>query len=674
MFKNFKLRTKIALGFAVIIVVSAVLGAVSLISMKTVEEQSVQLSNQYVPEVEMVSNLERWVMDTMYEIRGYSFRREQEFLQKARENMNKVKEYLDTCKTHADKYANLKILNKEIGNIQTKIDEYEKLINQTEVETNQLMENRVKFTEKTQQYMNNVKDMLKRQEGLMEKEIQEGRSKDILRERMKKINLVNEIINLGDSIRINRYKSQTLRDLSIMNDALGTFDDIQQRIEQLRAIARSDEDIARLKQVETAANGYKQVLTDLIQDRTRLRELDEERNAIRGEVVEATHNIALAALNETSRFANEASYSLSRSSTIIIVGLIAAIIIAFAAAWTIIVSITKPINRVVEGLSEGSQQVAAASEQLSSSSQQLAEGSAEQASSIEETSSTLEESASMVKQNTENTKQAAILARQAKDAADKGNIEMQEMMESMGELKKSSDEIAKIIKVIDEIAFQTNILALNAAVEAARAGDAGMGFAVVADEVRNLAQRSAQAAKDTASIIESNIGLSQKGVEVSKRVNEALNEINLQAQKVNELLDEVAAASQEQSQGIMQINKAITQMEQVVQENAANAEESASAAEELSAQSENLKGIVNQLIQLVNGSKNGIDNENSLGKNLKDTSKEKASNAKTLALKDSKTKSLKAKGSSNVSERAPRGTKVVKPEEVIPLEEDSDDF
>ena len=164
-----------------------------------------------------------------------------------------------------------------------------------------------------------------------------------------------------------------------------------------------------------------------------------------------------------------------------------------------------------------------------------------------------------------------------------------------------SDQIAKIIKVIDDIAFQTNILALNAAIEAARAGEAGMGFAVVAEEVRNLAQRSAQAAKDTTAIIETNIELSGNGVLVAGKVSEALNEITAQAKKVNELMDEIAAAGQEQSQGVNQVNQGMTQIETVTQQNAATAEESASAAEELNAQADNIRQIINELSRLVNG-------------------------------------------------------------------------
>ena len=287
-------------------------------------------------------------------------------------------------------------------------------------------------------------------------------------------------------------------------------------------------------------------------------------------------------------------------NVMIIIVVVASVLIALV-GWLFSRSISKPILMAVSGLGEGSQQVASASGQLSAASQQLASANAQQAAAVQETSSTLEETSSMVLQNTENTRQAAGLSAQARDAAEKGNSEMQEMMSSMVELKKSSDQISKIIKVIDEIAFQTNILALNAAVEAARAGEAGMGFAVVAEEVRNLAQRSAQAAKDTAAIIETNIELSQRGVDGARRVGQSLGEIAVHAKKVNQLVDEVAAASQEQSQGIGQINKAISQVEQATQQNAASAEESASASEELSAQAATMQEIVQQLVGLVNG-------------------------------------------------------------------------
>lgn len=338
-------------------------------------------------------------------------------------------------------------------------------------------------------------------------------------------------------------------------------------------------------------------------------------------------------------------------------------------------SIYKPILENVGSLDESAQQVASASEQLSSSSQQLAEGNSEQASSIEETSATLEESASMIQQNSQNTKQAATLAGQTKASADKGSAEMDEMMTSMAEIKKSSDQIAKIIKVIDDIAFQTNILALNAAVEAARAGDAGMGFAVVAEEVRNLAQRSAQAAKDTADIIESNIELSEKGVNVAERVGESLSEITLQAKKVNELMDEIAAASQEQTQGISQITKAITQMEKVTQMNASNAEESAAASEELAAQAENMREVVELLIKLVNGSSGNLTKQKDIAiRQTKTNYTNNRQESPRLAAVKSSAARLTSATSHPETRHETKRTHIVNPEEIIPLNDDTQDF
>ncbi len=285
---------------------------------------------------------------------------------------------------------------------------------------------------------------------------------------------------------------------------------------------------------------------------------------------------------------------------------LAAIALGIVSAVLIGRGIISALKRIIASLNEGSEQVAAASGQVSAASQSLAEGATEQAAGLQETSSSLEEMSSMTRQNADNAQQANALASDARRAADTGAESMGKMNQAIGEIQRSSDETAKIIKVIDEIAFQTNLLALNAAVEAARAGEAGKGFAVVAEEVRNLAMRSAEAAKNTAGMIEESVKNARNGVDIASEVGAVLDEIVQGISKTTDLVSEIAAASQEQAQGIDQVNTAVAQMDKVTQQNAANAEESASASEELSAQAESMKEIVGQLMVLVGGHKAGM--------------------------------------------------------------------
>jgi methyl-accepting chemotaxis protein len=238
-------------------------------------------------------------------------------------------------------------------------------------------------------------------------------------------------------------------------------------------------------------------------------------------------------------------------------------------------------------------------EQVTAASQNLAEGSSEQAAAIEQTSASLEEMASVTKRNADNAQKANHLAKHAREAADHGAAQIQTMNAAMAAIKSSSDDIAKIIRTIDEIAFQTNILALNAAVEAARAGEAGLGFAVVAEEVRSLALRSAQAARETSAKIQGAIERTGQGVVVTAKVAAVLDEILTQIRQVDDLVSEVASASREQTEGITQINSAVGQMDTATQTNAVSAEQAAAAAEELHAQSATMKESVTGLLTLI---------------------------------------------------------------------------
>ncbi len=259
------------------------------------------------------------------------------------------------------------------------------------------------------------------------------------------------------------------------------------------------------------------------------------------------------------------------------------------------------LTKVTTGLSDAVDEVNRAAGGISGVSQSLAQGSSEQAASLEETSASLEEMASMTRTNADNARQADALMGEAARVVETANSSMGQLATSMQEVSAASQETAKIIKTIDEIAFQTNLLALNAAVEAARAGEAGAGFAVVADEVRALAMRAAEAAKNTASLIEGTVAKVKDGSELMAKTAEVFSQVTDSTGKVKELVAEIAAASAEQSQGVDQINKAVNEMNQVTQQTAANAEESASASEELNAQSEQMRGYVTELTTIVGG-------------------------------------------------------------------------
>lgn len=271
--------------------------------------------------------------------------------------------------------------------------------------------------------------------------------------------------------------------------------------------------------------------------------------------------------------------------------------------------IVLPINKVSSILKDTSNEVSSAADQIAQSSQAMASGASEQASNIEEISSTLEQMSSITKQNADNANQANTMSSTTLVDTEQSQKAMAKMLDAIGKIKESSDETVKIIKTINEIAFQTNILAINAAIEAAKAGENGKGFAVVAIEVRNLAQRSAEAVKTTSTLLEGSKSNAENGVFVANEVNEILNNVIISIKKVSDLISEVSTASSEQAKGIEQVNIAISQSDQVTQSNAATAEESASSSEELSSQAKRLDDMVTHLIAIINGQKETQNNK-----------------------------------------------------------------
>jgi methyl-accepting chemotaxis protein len=430
-----------------------------------------------------------------------------------------------------------------------------------------------------------------------------------MNQRHTKITLANDIINLGDDTRVKVFKAQASFDPSIMQDALKNFPKINAKFAELHKLTKIKANKNNVDRVAAAAKGYSDAIKKYLAGYARIQKLSEDRSKAAGLTIAAATDLTKAGLTHASNVADSAMYSLNNATNITFVGLAVAVLLGIILAVFITRSITKPVNQVIDGLTQGSEQVSSAAAEVSNASQQLASGASQQAASLEETSASLEEMASMTHQNADNATQADNMMKETSGVVDRANTSMIELRSAMEKINNASDETAKIIKTIDEIAFQTNLLALNAAVEAARAGEAGAGFAVVADEVRNLAMRAAEAAKDTTQLIAGNIKDIKEGTELVTSTDEAFQRVKVNADKVGELVSEIAAASNEQSQGIDQINSSVTDMDQITQQNASSAEESAAASEELNAQASGMASIVDDLVAIVGKSKKDGDIE-----------------------------------------------------------------
>ena len=419
-------------------------------------------------------------------------------------------------------------------------------------------------------------------------------SVELLNKKWQTAGLANEMILLMmDSRQLE--KSYILTPTAALKDAhYNDFQKIKADIASLRQALTTPEDLAIIDQFDAALQGYEDAFIELTK-------FTERQQAIGQHIDNVATAIDAKVYPIQAKYTEELYNSMTRAVVLIIVTAVVGVAVGLILAWLLVRGIAGPIRQAVAGLSDGAAQVTAAASEVNNASQSLAEGASHQASSIEETSAAMEQMASMTDQNAEHAQETDTLMAQAAQLIGNANGYVAQLKGAIDQINQASGQTVKIIKTIDEIAFQTNLLALNAAVEAARAGEAGAGFAVVAEEVRNLAQRAAEAAKNTQSLIEGNITNIKKGASLMVDTESAFASVEGIAQKVAHLVAEVAAASKEQSQGIGQVNSAISSMDRITQHNAASAEESAAASEQLAAQSNAMLELIDGLARMVGG-------------------------------------------------------------------------
>ncbi len=397
------------------------------------------------------------------------------------------------------------------------------------------------------------------------------------------------------------YADSAKQSIRLVGESIARLQADQEELVKLDASLADPEKDKLLKSLAAAAVAYSAALDELIVLKQARNDTIATLNRIApeftGALVRVKESVASfqAELEESMRAAQ-------RSSEMqVLVFTASGGLIGILAAWFVIRSITRPISGIASQLAAESAQTHAAALKVAEVSQSMSDGASRQAASLEESSASLHEMASMTSRNSEGAQSAKALAAEARSTADAGARDMAAMRTAMSAIQSSSSEISKIIKTIDEIAFQTNILALNAAVEAARAGEAGAGFAVVAEEVRSLAQRSAQAAKETAAKIADASAKSEQGAQISSQVAGSLDSIVQKIRQLDEMVGAIAQASHEQSEGIGQLNQAVAGMDQITQSNAALAQQSATSAEELQGQSAQVRAAVAELLRMVHG-------------------------------------------------------------------------
>ena len=595
------LTVRMGLAFGLLVLVILVLGIIGVVNMQRIGRLSNSLATDDIPDVTLANNIERHALAMVPSLHDYGYTDMESFLVEVQFQLGEVKKLLADAKARVGNSGQPAKLKEAAVLMDNTVLDFEALTEQRTNLTETLgMERTSAFAAGTN-FISICSLFLERQTEAMQGKIAADIDGDQLDLNLQRISYLSDIVRTGNLLLGNTWKAQAQRNPKILGDSLGLLDAINTQFDKLDKITDFQNDKKLIAECRASCQRYRVGIQRFQETWNAREEVARRQTVLAASIIEQAHKVASLGLDDTTVATKKTAGVAAFSSTLAIVCGIIGVVFGVVIAAIITRKLGSLLRSLALCMNEGSMQVANAASQVSSASQSLAEGASQQAASLEETSSSLEEMSSMTKRNSENARKANDLAKEARTAADKGAGDMQSMSAAMEAIKVSSDDIAKIIRTIDEIAFQTNILALNAAVEAARAGQAGAGFAVVADEVRNLAQRSAQAAKETANKIEGAITNTGQGVDICRKVAGALNDIVVKVRQVDELVAEVAGASLEQTQGITQINTAVTQMDKVTQSNAASAEESAAAAAELNGQAAVLKESVVELLQLAGG-------------------------------------------------------------------------